>query len=149
MATWSKPTFILFANHLGDCDADNERGLYIVDSMVFENDTLTTAAATTKSIFNKSTDEVEIVFTKPIPATSKRAVTHSFLGDFPGEFSLSDSPTATSLSIAAESSSFGGSLAVSGHLHYSWLKCKLTKLYVDVDLSLAAAANIKAAAGAA
>jgi hypothetical protein len=148
MAAWPKPTFILFANHLEDCDADNERGLYI-DSMVFKNDTLIIAAATTKSIFNNSTDGVEIVFTKPIPADSKRTVTQTFLGDFPGEFSLSESPTATSLSIAAETSSFGGSLTVSGHLHYSWLKCKFTKLYVDVDLNLAAAANIKAVAGAA
>jgi hypothetical protein len=86
---------------------------------------------------------------KPIPANSKRTVTQTFLGDFPGEFSLSESPTATSLSIAAETSSFGGSLAFSGHLHYSWLKCKFTKLYVDVDLNLAAAANIKVVAGAA
>jgi hypothetical protein len=84
MATWPKSTFVLFTNHLGDCDADNERGLCIVDSMVFKNDTLTVAAATTKSIFDNSTDEMEIVFTKPILATSKRAVT--FLGDFPGEF---------------------------------------------------------------
>ncbi|KAH8774836.1 hypothetical protein BGZ57DRAFT_893282 [Hyaloscypha finlandica] len=117
--------------------------------MVFKNDTLIIAAATTKSIFNNSTDEVEIMFTKPIPANSKRTVIQTFLGDFPGEFSLSESPTATSPSIAAETSSFGGSLAVSGHLHYSWLKCKFTKLYMDVDLNLAAAANTKAVAGAA
>jgi hypothetical protein len=86
MDAWPKSTFILFTNHLGDCDTDNERGLCIVDSLVFNDDTLTITAATTKSTFDNSTDEMEIAFTKPTLATTKRAVTQTFLGDFPGEF---------------------------------------------------------------
>lgn len=50
-------------------------------------------------------------------------------------------------SVTAENSSFSGSLAVSGRLHYSWLKFKPTSLYIDVDMSLAAATNIQVAAG--
>ncbi|KAE9363518.1 hypothetical protein N431DRAFT_489432 [Stipitochalara longipes BDJ] len=72
--TWPKSTFILLTNHQGDCDTDNERGLYVVDSLTFSNDTLTITAATTKSTFDNSTDEMEIAFTKPVPATTKLGV---------------------------------------------------------------------------
>jgi hypothetical protein len=119
METWPTSTFILFTNYLGDCNAGNERGLYVVNSLIFNNETLIITAATTKLTFDNSINEMEITFTKPTPATTKRDVTQTFLEDFPGEFSLSDSPTTTQLSITAESSSCSGSLAVSGHLYYS------------------------------
>ncbi|KAH8591208.1 hypothetical protein B0O99DRAFT_663765 [Bisporella sp. PMI_857] len=147
-ATWPSSSFLLFTNHLGDCDTENERGLYVVSRMDFNNDTLTVTASTEKSTFDASCDEMEIAFTKPSSTTtSKREVTQTFLGDFPGTLSLSDSPTTTKLSISVESPSLGGSLAVSGHLHYSWFHLKPTSFYVDIDLSLSASANVKVVAG--
>jgi hypothetical protein len=95
LETWPTSSFILFTNHLGDCDTDNERGLYIVDSTTFNNDTLTITAAATKSTFDNSTDEMAIGFTKPSAVTTKRAVTQKFLRDFPDELALSDSPVST------------------------------------------------------
>jgi len=149
MATWPKSAFLLFKNHLGDCDTDNERGLYVVNSLTLNNDTLNITAATTKSTFDSSTDEMEIAFTKPVPATTKRAIIQPFLGDFPGKFSLSDSPTTTSLSITAEKSSFSWFSRRQWPPSLQLVEVELTKLYVDVDLSLATATNIKVAARAA
>ena len=84
MDTWPKSTFILFTDHLGACDTDNERERYVADSLSFNNDTLTITTTTTKSTFDNSTDEMEIAFTKPVPATTKHAVAQTFLGNFPG-----------------------------------------------------------------
>jgi hypothetical protein len=94
---------------LGDCDTDNERGLYIVDSTIYNNDTLTITAAAAKSTFANSTDEMAVDFTKPSAVTTKRAVTQTFLGDFPDELTLSDSPVSIQFSVAAEYSSLNGS----------------------------------------
>jgi hypothetical protein len=46
--------FILFTNHLGDCDAEFERGLFLVGGLVFDQATLTVTATAQKSDFRST-----------------------------------------------------------------------------------------------
>ncbi|KAK0117527.1 hypothetical protein ONS95_011867 [Cadophora gregata] len=145
-ADWPASNFILFTNHLGDCDTDNTRGLYVVSSVAFDNATFTVTASSKKSNFDEQTDEMTVEYTKP--AEAKREVTTTFFGDFPGNLNLNTDPLKKTLSVSVHEPKLGGSLAVSGHIHFSWLKLKATSFYVDVDLGLSASANVKVAATA-
>ncbi|KAL5315328.1 hypothetical protein ACEPPN_016195 [Leptodophora sp. 'Broadleaf-Isolate-01'] len=142
---WPASDFVLFTNHLGDCDTDNQRGLYIVNSVTRDDKTLTVVAASTKSTFDNSTSEMTIDYTKP--ASTKRQITQTWFADMPGNLVLNDDPLKKSLSISVNEPKLGGDLSVSGHLHFSWLKLKPTSFYVDVDLGLSASANVKVSAG--
>ena len=148
LADWPSSNFILFTSHLGDCDTDNERGLYVVSSVAFDNATFTVTASSKKSTFDEQTDEMTIEYTKPADtAVSKREITQTWFGDFPGNLILNDDPLKKSLSVSVNEPKLGGNIAVSGHLHFSWLKLKATSFYVDVDLGLSASANVKVSAG--
>ncbi|KAE9371250.1 hypothetical protein N431DRAFT_467441 [Stipitochalara longipes BDJ] len=149
LAAWPSSSFILFTNHLRDCDVDNERGLYVVSSLEFDNVTLTVTASTTQSSFDDSADDMSISFVRTTSAASKRDISYSFSA-FPPSFSLTDSQDVTSeaLSITVSDASLSGAFDLSGHVKYSFLEFKFTKAYLDVDLSVATAANIEVAATA-
>jgi hypothetical protein len=51
-AQWSNKTFVLVTNHLGDCDAELERGFFLVDGVNWDNSTLIATATSTKSNIN-------------------------------------------------------------------------------------------------
>ncbi|KAH7323501.1 hypothetical protein BKA65DRAFT_567242 [Rhexocercosporidium sp. MPI-PUGE-AT-0058] len=141
---WPASGFVLFTNHLGDCDTDNERGLYIVNSVTWDDATLTVTAASTKSSFDDSTSEMTVDYTKP--AISKRDTPQSWFAEVANNIVLNDDPLKKDLSITVNEPKLGGDLSVSGHLHFSWLKLKPTEFFVDVDLGVTAAANVKVSA---
>jgi hypothetical protein len=150
MKTWPSSAFTLFTNHLGDCDTDNERGLYDVSSLKFNFDTLTITAATEKCTFNKTVEDMAISFCElsaPSTAVAKREVTQTFLGDFPGTIILNDDPLSKQLSISVHNASLGGSIGVKGHVHYNFFHAKASKFYIDVDLSIHTAAHVEVTAG--
>ncbi|KAL3428160.1 hypothetical protein PVAG01_01669 [Phlyctema vagabunda] len=140
---WPQDSFILLTNHLGDCDTDNERGLYVVNSLGFDNKTLTVTASTIRSDFNSSAGEMTISFGKQAANPVKREVTQTFLGDFPGTLTLSDDPVSKSLSVKVHEPSLSGNLDVSGHFHYSFHRFRVTEFWFDVDLSIAMGANVE------
>ena len=56
LANWPRDgNFILVTNHLGDCDTDNERGFYSVQTVTSDRDTLTVVANAEKSDVNNIT----------------------------------------------------------------------------------------------
>ncbi|KAL2063139.1 hypothetical protein VTL71DRAFT_6211 [Oculimacula yallundae] len=141
---WPASGFVLFTNHLGDCDTDNQRGLYIVDSVTRNDKTLTVIAASTKSTFDNSTSEMTVDYTKP--SNAKRAIAGSWFADIPKSLVLQDDPTKKSIAVSVHDPKLGGDLSVNGHLHFSWLKLKPTSFFVDIDLGLSASINVKATA---
>lgn len=150
--TWPTSDFTLFTNHLGDCDTDKERGLYNVESLAFNATTLTITASTTKSTFDNSTDDMAISFAESkvnAANTTKREITQTFLGDFPGELEIVDNPVSKSLSIKVHDPALSGSLSVRGHLHNNFWHAKASKFYVDVDLDLHSSANVEVSVGVA
>ena len=62
--SWGTAPFILCTNHLGDCNADNERRLYIVGSVTSDTSTLTLTASSTKTTFDNATTEMALGWTK-------------------------------------------------------------------------------------
>jgi hypothetical protein len=55
MSEWpTSGDFILFTNHLGNCDTEFERGLFLVDGLTFDETTLTVVATAEKSDFQST-----------------------------------------------------------------------------------------------
>jgi len=49
-AAWNaEGTFVLITNHLGDCDAELERGYFLVSALTFDNTTLLVTAASAQT----------------------------------------------------------------------------------------------------
>ena len=143
LAAWSNSTFIMFTNHLGDCDPENERGLYLVDSIASKDATLTITASSIKSGFDSSADELAISWLKPAATTiSKRDLLSTILNAFPTSISLTQGDVTETLSITASDTSLTGSFDMSGYLHYDFSEAKFTKFYIDLDLAVDAATNI-------
>lgn len=46
--------FVIFTNHLGNCDAEFERGIFLVGGVAFDRNTLTVVAAAEKSDFQST-----------------------------------------------------------------------------------------------
>jgi hypothetical protein len=55
LANWSEDgNFILVTNHLGDCDTENERGFYNVQTVMSDRSTLKVVASTDKTDVNST-----------------------------------------------------------------------------------------------
>jgi len=55
MSEWpASGDFVLFTNHLGNCDTEFERGLFLVDGLTFDETTLTVVATAEKSDFQST-----------------------------------------------------------------------------------------------
>jgi hypothetical protein len=55
LSDWSDDeTFVLVTNHLGDCDAENERGIFLTSGITSNNKTLTIIANGEKSDLNNT-----------------------------------------------------------------------------------------------
>jgi hypothetical protein len=60
MKEWpSSGDFFLFTNHLGNCDADFERGIFVVDALAFDQSTLTVVAQAEKSDFQSTAGRIQ------------------------------------------------------------------------------------------
>ncbi|CAG8976590.1 hypothetical protein HYALB_00002103 [Hymenoscyphus albidus] len=148
---WPKSDFILFTNHLGDCDVDNERGLYMVNEITFDDETSSVIAATTNYALKDSTKEIEVVIAKATAATRKRAtISKEFDMDFPDAITLGKNDTNSDSSIpyiSVTDPEFGGSIALSGHVKYNMFNSKASVFTFDLDLTLASSANFEFIAG--
>lgn len=148
-AAWGSSAFVLFTNHLGDCDTENERGLYLVESFESDATTFSVIASSTKTTFNNDTAEaMEIGWTKPASVgTTKRTteISETFAASLPAEsFALSTTidGITPSLSIEASGAELSGSFAMSGHATWTWYKFAFTDFYIDVDLAVSAGLDV-------
>ncbi|KAK7402560.1 hypothetical protein QQX98_011698 [Neonectria punicea] len=136
---WSDDeSFILVTNHLGDCDAENERGFFLAKSITSDSDSLTVVASGEKSDIESTAAYTEITFSSIPTVQSKRAITVGADG-----LTLSNTlalPPATSLysyapylSVTADNANLTTAITFSGKLRYSILKAKVYELSFDVD----------------
>ncbi|KAL5315665.1 hypothetical protein ACEPPN_016535 [Leptodophora sp. 'Broadleaf-Isolate-01'] len=150
---WSSNAFLLFTNHLGNCDTDNERGIYMVSGVTSNNSTLVITTESVETTFGNSTETMDISFLTPsTTTTAKRDLLSTFLGSFPTNIvvandsvavSASTGPTTETLTITATDTSLSGSLDLSGHISFNFWKFAFTKFYFDLDVSASAATNIE------
>jgi hypothetical protein len=60
MKEWpSSGDFVLFTNHLGNCDSEFERGLFLVGGLAFDETTLTVVATAEKSDFQSTAGQFQ------------------------------------------------------------------------------------------
>jgi hypothetical protein len=137
IATWPSSGFILFTNHIGQCDTETERGVYEVSALTFNKDSLTIVASTTKSTLQDHATNVHIVFGSS-GALAKRDLTSTV------DFSWSgDIVDIKNLVIAADTS-VNATLDLSVNITYDVSKTKFSALSIDLDLALSADLDVNA-----
>jgi hypothetical protein len=75
--SWPRADLLLVTNHLGNCDAEAERGIYHAASILFDASTLTITASTSKTNLQEQAKTVTIAFGQPVPSQQKRELTTS------------------------------------------------------------------------
>ncbi|PYH82665.1 hypothetical protein BO82DRAFT_413302 [Aspergillus uvarum CBS 121591] len=145
VSAWPSSSFILLANHLGDCDAENERGVYLVESSTVasaNNNTIT--AHTTRSSFRDQAQSISVAFNASAVASHKRDWTISLSDEWSGELI-----NTKDLAIDVQDVSLGTTLDLSGGVELDVTNSTATSLYLELDLALFAELNASAQATAA
>ncbi|KAI1078080.1 hypothetical protein F5B20DRAFT_241263 [Whalleya microplaca] len=134
--------FVLITNHMGNCDAQHERGLYWVNSLGWNNDLMIVAAHTEK------TDVASVAASINVDFSQNQAgllPSQGFTLDNPGvnidanvsvpanSVTFSDSP---SFSVSANGVYFGNNVTFWGHLSYDVVSHQLDGLSFDIDAAL-------------
>ncbi|OHF00210.1 hypothetical protein CORC01_04399 [Colletotrichum orchidophilum] len=138
--------FVMVTNHLGNCDAANERGFFLVDTVTWDADSLQVVANAHKSDVANTATSTEISFSNvPVqnPASSKRDIKWDDGGvHITNTLAL---PAATNLftydpyvSITADEASLTSNMTFSGTLKYSIIPLKVEQLALDIDTTFAA-----------
>ncbi|PVI00592.1 hypothetical protein DM02DRAFT_614244 [Periconia macrospinosa] len=145
--------FTLITNHLGDCDAELERGFFLVNSMSWCDETLKATAQAKSQTVAEASDIAEISFGGPAAAPlSKRALVLDPSLTIPVSLALPNDTTLFSyppyLTVAADEAAFNAALTFSGYLKYSFLKFKLEDLYFDIDAAFDASVTLSASVAA-
>ncbi|KND87082.1 hypothetical protein TOPH_08253 [Tolypocladium ophioglossoides CBS 100239] len=142
VAGWSADDgFVLVTNHLGNCDADKERGVFLAQGITSDSNTLTVVALGEKTDIKSTAGLTEISFSS-IPVHSKRA-TNLDVNGLTLAHSLS-LPHATKLysyhhdpnvdvHVTADSAALSMGATFSGKLRYSIFKAKLHEMSFDID----------------
>ncbi|KAF4634840.1 hypothetical protein G7Y89_g3256 [Cudoniella acicularis] len=148
-ATWTaEGNFVLVTNHLGDCDAELERGFFLVNSLSWDNSTLVCTASSSKANVSTTAESTQITFGKlPTNATvATRDIvvdpTYTLNADIalPSTTLYSYSPY---LTVSGEGS-FDANVIFSGYLAYNWLTFKVDELYFDLDTAFDATVSVTA-----
>ncbi|CAK7207015.1 hypothetical protein SEUCBS139899_009823 [Sporothrix eucalyptigena] len=149
------PSLVLVTNHLGNCDAELERGFFVADAIETLNASLTLIARATKANVNQTSDAVEIEFSS-IPssstANSRRDISWDPTLTISNSLSLPSSTVLYSYApyatVTADHATISLSSTISGNLKYSVSSATLTQLTVDFDTSLSADLGVTVDVGA-
>ncbi|PYI16279.1 hypothetical protein BO99DRAFT_435539 [Aspergillus violaceofuscus CBS 115571] len=146
VSAWPSSSFILLTNHLGDCDAENERGVYLVESstVASANNNNTITAHTTRSSFRDQAQSISVVFNASAVASHKRDWTIALSDEWSGELI-----NTKDLAIDVQDVSLSTTLDLSGGVELDVTNSTATSLYLELDLALFAELNVSAQATAA
>jgi len=141
---WPSSNFLFITNHLGNCDGVNNRGFYLVDSVSFDNGSLTVISSSSKIGLKDYASSASIRFNSSTSLPSrKRDTTATVSADLSGVL-----VNATDLNIDVTEADFTSTLDFSGGVDFDFLTFHLEALYVDFDLSASADLAIAANASA-
>ncbi|OLN85135.1 hypothetical protein CCHL11_06320 [Colletotrichum chlorophyti] len=147
---WQKlDDFVLVTNHLGNCDVQNERGFFLVDTVSWDAASLKVVANAHRSDVASTATSTEITFSNvPVenPAT-KRDIKWDDNGvHITNTLAL---PPATSLftydpyvAITADEASLTTNLTFSGKLKYTIIPPRVEQLALDIDTYFAASLGL-------
>ncbi|KAH6988145.1 hypothetical protein BKA56DRAFT_653807 [Ilyonectria sp. MPI-CAGE-AT-0026] len=161
VATWSKETdLVFFTNHLGSCDTESERGVFLVNWSSSDKETLTVVVSAEKKDVASTATNTAITF-EAVPVAKKRqtvarrglderGITVNEKGlTIAGTIGLPRNTPIYSfppyLEVTADSAEVTASVTFSGFLDYDVLGGKLKQLYVDIDSSIDAEVGVTVA----
>ncbi|KAJ0342253.1 hypothetical protein COL922a_001281 [Colletotrichum nupharicola] len=139
--------FVMVTNHAGNCDVENERGFFVVDTVTFD-------AATLKVVTNAHKISTQIIFSNvPVTNPAKRDISWDDEGvHITNTLAL---PAATTLfaadpyvAITADEASLSSAMTFSGVLKYSIIPLKVDELALDIDTVFDARLGLTVAATA-
>ncbi|KAF6824182.1 isoamyl alcohol [Colletotrichum musicola] len=144
LSSWPANSFIMVTNHNGTCDAEHERGIYLVNGYTFDNATLTLTASATKAAIRDQLNDAVIDFQHTGTATTKRDLSGTISADLSGSTLIATDP----LTIVANEAKLESTITLAGHVHYNFWKFKVDEFYIDVDYSSALNLNVSATVNA-
>ncbi|KAJ1323554.1 hypothetical protein MN608_10798 [Microdochium nivale] len=164
VATWAnKGDLVFFTNHMGGCDIEAERGVFLVNRVSGDVGTLTIVAHAEKKDVASTAANTAITF-EGVPvakkrqsvakkALSQRGITINEKGlNIAGTIGLPRNTPIYSfppyLEVSADSAEITASVTFSGFLDYDVLGAKLKQLYVDIDSTIDAEVGVTVAAKA-
>ncbi|RHZ64377.1 hypothetical protein CDV55_106433 [Aspergillus turcosus] len=139
--SWPSSHLLLVTNHLGNCDAEAERGIYHAASLSFDHSTLTITASTSKTNLQEQAKTVTIAFGHSVPSQHKRELTSSIDLAWSG-----DLVQTTGLTIHANSATLDAAMTIDGVVAYNAETRTATSAGIDIALALDSALNISTSA---
>ncbi|KAL0944692.1 isoamyl alcohol [Colletotrichum truncatum] len=142
----SEEGFILITNHLGNCDAEFERGFFLATGLKSNKDELSITVAASKEELANIAGECEMSFSSlPAATLSKRltldpSVSLSFAEGLANNTVIySDGQY---INVTADEAWFSSTITFSGYLKYNFWGFKLQALYFDLDTTFDSAVGI-------
>ncbi|RHZ67314.1 uncharacterized protein CDV56_105117 [Aspergillus thermomutatus] len=140
-SSWPRSGLLLVTNHLGNCDAEAERGIYHAASLLFNRSTLTITASTSKTSLQQQAKNVTIAFGQPAPTQRKRELTTSV--DLAWSGDLIRTPA---LTIHANEATLDASVTIDGIIQYNIETQSAISLGIDLAFAMDSALSISASA---
>lgn len=140
---WPSSNFLLVTNHLGDCDSIDSRGIYLVNSLNFDNGSLTAVSSSAQVTLQDYASRASISFSSTPSASRKRDISTTISADF--SYVLLNT---TDLEIDVTKADITATLGFSGGIDYNFSTATLESLFIDFDLSSTAEVDITANARA-
>ncbi|TDZ99615.1 hypothetical protein C8034_v000034 [Colletotrichum sidae] len=142
----SEEGFILITNHLGNCDAEFERGFFLATDLTSDEAQLSITVAASKEDLQNIAGECEMSFSSlPAATLSKRLTLDPTLSITVSE-GLDDNTVIFSdgqyVNVTATEAWFSSTVTFSGYLRYNFWGFKLQALHFDLDTSFDAAVGV-------
>ncbi|KAF6825643.1 isoamyl alcohol [Colletotrichum plurivorum] len=145
---WSESDegFILITNHLGNCDAEFERGFFLATGIQHNKDDLSITVAASKEELANIAGECEMSFSSLPAATLSKRLTLDAKTSITFAEGLADNTVLFSdgqyVNITADEAWFSSTITFSGYLKYNFWGFKLEALYFDLDTTFDSAVGI-------
>ncbi|PKX90433.1 uncharacterized protein P174DRAFT_515529, partial [Aspergillus novofumigatus IBT 16806] len=140
-SSWPRADLLVVTNHLGNCDAEAERGIYHATSLLFNPSTLTITASTSKTNLQDQAKTVTIAFGHPVPSHHKRELTTSIDLAWSGDLIRT-----TALTIHANHATLDAAITIDGIIAYNVETKTATTLGLDIAVALDAALGLSVSA---
>ncbi|KAJ3953848.1 hypothetical protein N0V92_009678 [Colletotrichum tropicale] len=142
----SEEGFILITNHMGNCDAEFERGFFMATGLTPSRDDLSITVAASKEELTNIAGQCEMSFSSLPAATLSKRLTLDPSVSISFSEGLADNTVLFSdgqyINVTADEAWFSSSITFSGYLKYNFWGFKLEALYFDLDTTFDSAVGL-------
>ncbi|KAI8228281.1 hypothetical protein K4K54_002349 [Colletotrichum sp. SAR 10_86] len=145
---WSESDegFILITNHMGNCDAEFERGFFMATGLTPSRDDLSITVAASKEELTNIAGQCEMSFSSLPAATLSKRLTLDPSVSISFSEGLADNTVLFSdgqyINVTADEAWFSSTITFSGYLKYNFWGFKLEALYFDLDTTFDSAVGL-------